>query len=355
MATRTATTAQCPGAARAGYWQVTPVGSTTTATDEDPAAATGGPVRTEGGGGPLKGERVVVTGVTGQVAEGLAVALAADNEVFGAARFSDPTARRRLEEAGVRCVPVDLAVGDVGGLPSDADLVLHFAVSKTNDWDVDLAANCGGLAWLMEHHHRARAFLHCSSAAVYRPAGHRLIDEESPLGDNHGVWPFLRTYSIAKIAAEATARWSAVRHDLPTTMARLSVPYGDRGGWPAIHLEMLRQGTPIPVHVDAPSVYHPLHDDDILRSIPALLAAASVPATVVNWGGAEAVSIEDWCGYLGDLTGLPVELQPTAATIDSGNLDLTRLHALAGPSEVPWREGMRRMVASLHPELLADG
>ena len=346
--------AQYPGAAwvQAGDRRVIPAGWA--AAGAGPAIAEVVPVTTDGGVGPLQGERVVVTGVTGQVAEGLAVALAADNEVFGAARFSDPEARRRLEEAGVQCVRVDLASGDVGALPADADVVLHFAVSKTNDWDVDLAANSGGLAWLMEHHRRARAFLHCSSAAVYRPAGHRLIAEEAPLGDNHGVWPFLRTYSIAKIAAEATARWGAERHDLPTTIARLSVPYGDRGGWPGVHLEMMRRSTPIPVHVDGPSVYRPLHHDDILRSIPALLAAAAVPATVVNWGGAEAVSIEDWCGYLGDLTGLPVEFQPTSATIDSGNLDLARLHALAGPSQVPWHEGMRRMVAALHPELLGD-
>lgn len=305
-------------------------------------------------GGGLRDERVVVTGVTGQVAEPLAIALAADNEVFGAARFGDAAARERLEAAGVRCVPVDLLAGDVGGLPADATVVLHFAVSKTNEWDTDLAANCGGLASLMEHHRQARAFLHCSSAAVYRAAGHRRLDEGAPLGDNHGVWPFLRTYSIAKIAAEATARWCAERHRLPTTIARLSVPYGDRGGWPAVHLEMLRNGSPIPVHVDAPSVYHPIHDDDILRSVPGLLAAASVPATVVNWGGDEAVSIEEWCTYMGELTGLPVHFRPTADTIDSGDLDLTRLHALAGHSQVPWREGIRRMVAARRPELL-DG
>ena len=65
--------------------------------------------------------------------------------------------------------------------------------------------------------------------------------ETDPLGDNHGVWPFLATYSICKIAAEATARWSAQRFALPTTIARLSVPYGDRGGWPAVHLHMMMQ------------------------------------------------------------------------------------------------------------------
>jgi len=134
--------------------------------------------------------------------------------------------------------------------------------------------------------------------------GHHVFVEDDPLGDNHGVWPFLRTYSICKIATEATALWAADRFELPTTIARLSVPYGDRGGWPAIHLEMMINGSDIPVHVDAPSVYHPIHEDDIRAMVPGLLGAAGTPATVVNWGGSQSASIEDWCGYLGELTGL---------------------------------------------------
>src|ERR1700690_2376729 len=186
---------------------------------------------------PLRGAKIVVTGVTGQVAEPLACALARDNEVIGAARFNDARARERLEAAGGRGVVVDLLDGEPGGPPADADYVLNFAVTKTNDWDLDLQANGGGVAWLMEHHRTARAFLHCSTTAVYKPMGHHVFAETDPLGDNHGVWPFLRTYSICKIAAEATARWAAQRWSLPTTIARLSVPYGDGGGWPSIHLE----------------------------------------------------------------------------------------------------------------------
>jgi UDP-glucuronate 4-epimerase len=41
-----------------------------------------------------------------------------------------------------------------------------------------------------------------------------------------------QTYSISKIAAEAMARSCARRLKLPTTIARLNVPYGDRSGWP---------------------------------------------------------------------------------------------------------------------------
>jgi UDP-glucuronate 4-epimerase len=272
--------------------------------------------------------------------------------VYGAARFKDAAARRRLEDAGVRCVPIDLVTGELEGLPRDAEYVLNLAVTKTNDWDDDLDANCGGLALLMEHHQHARAFLHCSSTAVYKPMGHHVFAESDPLGDNHGVWPFLRTYSICKIAAEATARWAARRFSLPTTIARLSVPYGDRGGWPAVHLHMMINGSAIPVHVDAPSVYHPLHEDDVARMVPALLEAASVPATVVNWGGDAAVSIEEWCTYLAGLTGLEARFDPTEHTIDSVQLDLTRMHALAGSTRVHWKDGMRRMVAARHGELL---
>ncbi len=303
---------------------------------------------------PIRGRTVVVAGVTGQVAEPVAIALARDNRVVGAARFRDEEARRRLEEAGVACVPVDLAAGEVGALPGDADFVLNFAVAKTNDWETDLRANSGGLAWLMEHHRAASAFVHCSTTGIYKPMGHHVFAEGDELGDNHGVWPFLRTYSISKIAAEATARWAADRFELPTTIARLSVPYGDRGGWPAIHLEMMLHGSEIPVHLDAPSVYHPIHEDDIVAMIPGLLDAAATPATTVNWGGDQPVSIEEWCGFVSELTGLPARFAPTAQTIDSVQIDLTRMHELVGHTTVDWRDGMRRMVAARHPELL-DG
>jgi nucleoside-diphosphate-sugar epimerase len=173
------------------------------------------------------------------------------------------------------------------------------------------------------------------------------------LGDNHGVWPFLRTYSICKIAAEGTARWASRRYALPTTIARLSVPYGDNGGWPAIHLHMMLSGHSVPVHLDAPSVYHPLHADDIVAMVPRLLAAASVPAVTVNWGGSEAVSIEEWCTYLAELTGTEATFQPTEHTIDSVQIDTTRMHELIGTTNVPWRDGMRRMAKALHPDLVS--
>jgi hypothetical protein len=73
---------------------------------------------------------------------------------------------------------------------------------------------------------------------------------------------------------------------------------------------------------------------------------------VVNWGGDDAVSIEDWCGYLAELTGLTARFTPTDQTIETVRMDTTRMHELVGGTTVPWRDGMRRMVRARHPELL---
>jgi len=99
------------------------------------------------------------------------------------------------------------------------------------------------------------------------------------------------TYSLAKIAAEVVARTGARQFNLPTVITRLNVPYGDNGGWMGWHLEAMIAGYPIQLHSDRPNLFNPIHEDDIIARLPALLGAASVPATILNWGGDEQVSL----------------------------------------------------------------
>lgn len=117
----------------------------------------------------MRGSKILITGPTGQVAVPVAKALAADNEVWGIARFTDSAARADLEESGVRCEPVNLASGDFTGLPTDFDYVINLAVAKSGRWEKDLAANAESVGLLMSHCRSAKAFLHCSSGAVYDP------------------------------------------------------------------------------------------------------------------------------------------------------------------------------------------
>jgi nucleoside-diphosphate-sugar epimerase len=307
----------------------------------------------------MNGEKILVVGATGQVALPLAKSLAKENEVWAVARFSDPAARASLEAGGVRCEVVDLVAPDLSVLPEDFTYALNLAVAKSGKWTEDLDASAGSVGFLMEHCRSAKAFLHCSSTAVYEPALATVFGEDHPLGDNHRIWassmPFMQTYSIGKIAAEAVARFGARRWNVPTTIARLSVPYGDNGGWPAAHLEMMAAGMDIPLHPERPNRFNPIHEDDVLKSLPGLLAAASVPATTVNWGGTQS-SIEEWCAHIGAVTGLEPSFVETDQTISSVCVDTTRLIELAGPPGTDLADGIRRMVAARRPDLVrSDG
>jgi nucleoside-diphosphate-sugar epimerase len=173
--------------------------------------------------------------------------------------------------------------------------------------------------------------------------------ETDPLGDNHRV--LLPTYSISKIAAETVARLSSRLYGLPTVIPRLNVPYGDCFAWPTMHLECILAGQPIQVLPGDPSVYSPIHSDDIIRHIPRLLEAAAVPAVTVNWAGPDVVSVQDWCSYIGRLVGKEPVIEESQFALPSVAVDVSYMEQLIGPAEVRWQDGMARMIAASHPEI----
>jgi nucleoside-diphosphate-sugar epimerase len=301
----------------------------------------------------LEDKKVLVTGPTGQVAFPFTLALAKNNDVWGAARFSDPEKRQALEDGGVTCVATDLGSGEFDDLPTDFDYVLNLAVARSPepDFDADLRANAEAVGLLMEHCRNAKAFLHCSTTGVYYPKGRDPLVENDPLGDNHRV--MMPTYSIAKISAEAVARTAARLYQLPTIITRLNTPYGNNGGWMYYHLLMMKNDVEIPIHTDGPNVYTPIHEDDIIELFPALLDHASVPARIVNVCGQEHVSIEEWCKFMGELCDLEPRFAPTTNTLESVVSDNAAQQELVGPAKVNWQEGLRRMIEARHPDWLA--
>jgi len=77
-----------------------------------------------------------------------------------------------------------------------------------------------------------------------------------------------------------------------------------------------------------------------------------VPATVVNWAGSEDTDIEQWCRYLGDITGLEPRFEKTEAALRPLPLDVSKLEERLGRTRVSWRDGLRRLVEARNPELL---
>ena len=248
----------------------------------------------------LFGAKILITGPAGQIAFPLSEELARTNEVWGIARFGDPTTRERCEAVGVKTRSVDLADPDFNGLPDDFDYVLHLAIFQTGgtDYDHAIRVNAEGTGLLMSRFRNAKAILISSNCAVYdlNDDPRHLFVESDPLGDSKPA--YAPTYPISKIAQEATARWAAREFNLPTVIARMNASYSGNGGLPAYHLDAVCSETPIPVPPED-AYYQPIHQRDIHDQIPKLLDVAGCPATVLNWAGDDTVSCREWCTYFG--------------------------------------------------------
>ncbi|MGY0500316.1 NAD-dependent epimerase/dehydratase family protein [Nocardia sp. FBN12] len=305
----------------------------------------------------LNGEKILVTGVAGQIAFPIARMLAAENEVWGLARFSRADDRQRVCDAGITPVACDLGDGDFAGVPSDFTYVVHLAASLAPGWDYDAAirANAEGTGLLLQHCRSAKGALVMSTHSVYRPQDdpRYVFTEESPLGECNST--HTPTYSMSKISQEATARLAARAFGVPVTIARMNASYGPGGGLPAMHIDALAEGRPITTRWD-PCMYSPIYEDDITVQVGALLDAASTPATIVNWGGDEAVSVQEWAAYAGELMGVDatVDVAPIEGTLRGSIADTSRRASITGPCTVGWREGIRRTVALRHPDMLVE-
>jgi len=302
----------------------------------------------------LAGEKVLVTGAAGQIGLPIARWLARENEVWGAARFRADGSRERVAGAGVTPVRVDLASGDYGELPNDFTYVVHLAAYIGPNPNIDRAMtnNAESVGLLMAHCRTAKAMLVMSTQSVYRPHPDpdHVYGEADPLGETNS--PFAPTYSMSKIGEEAVARTCARLFDLPVTIARMNASYGPNGGLPAYDADAVVEGRAVVTRHD-PSWYSPIFEDDINEQVPALLAAASVPATILNWAGDEVVSVQDWCRYVAELSGRPanIDIGPSHGGPLGAIADVSRRREITGPCKVGWRQGMRATVKARHPDV----
>ena len=296
----------------------------------------------------LDGEKVLITGVTGKVAFPIARALAARNEVWGVARLRNPEDRETLADAGITAVPLDVSTGNFSALPDDFTHVFHAAVDVGDgDWQRCVQTNAHNSGELLYHCRRAKGFVYCSTGSTYGYQGRRPLTE----ADGPGV-PLRANYSFSKVAGEAVCTWVATRFHIPLTIIRICSTYGPLGGAPADRLDLMLEGKAIVLHPDKPNNYNPIYEDDYVELGIRAMEIARTPPVVVNWAGSETVSVEDYCAYMGELVGVePIfEYRPEAHTPLWP--DVTYMHEVLGRTKVHWRDGMRRLIESRHPELV---
>ncbi len=300
----------------------------------------------------MEGQKILITGCAGQIALPMTRHFARTNEVWGLARFSQPGSREMVEEAGATPHAADLASGDLNGLPDDFDYVIHMAafMAATSDYDFAITQNAEATGLLMSHCRNAKGFLHASTAAAYRnnPDHTHAYAEGDPLGDSEQ--PYSETYGVTKLAAEAVARTMCRLHNLPTVIGRINVAYGRNGGLPSILLAMMMNGMPVVLKDSAPNMFSPVHENDMCSHAEAFLEAATVPATIVNWGGDENVSIEDMCRRMGEQAGVEPDFQYYLVGTHSRAYDSTKRQSITGPCAVSWQDGIDDMVAAYDDE-----
>lgn len=303
----------------------------------------------------IEGKRILVTGPAGQIAFPLAARLAQKNEVWGIARFSDGKSQARCEAAGIKTAVVDLVTPDWSKTPADFDYVLHLAAAIVPglDFQASIRINALGTGKVMSRFRKAKACLVMSTCGVYAaPADYgKGVLETDPLGGT--PQPYAPTYCVSKISQEAVASSCAEEFGLPTILARMNAAYGDNGGFPAMVADMVLKDIPIHVMPEGRGqIASPIHEDDIFDQTPGLLAAASVPATIVNWGGDEPVPVPEMAHYIASRVGKQAKVVAGPDGIHQYWLDHGLRTKLAGPCKVSWKVGVDRMLAARHPQAL---
>ena len=294
----------------------------------------------------LQDKKVLVTGGTGQIAGPIVEDLVRENEVWCAARFTNGARKAELEAMGVTTCQWDMRSGDTSALPDDFTHVVHSALipmPSLTDHDLGITANAEASALLMQHCRNAEAFLHLSSFCVYRfhdDHPKHAYAETDPLGIGA---TYTLSYPVSKLTSEGAVRAAARMLGLPTTIARMNVGYSwtGHGGLPVRFYKMMLEGKPIPVPIGYSNVASPIGGEDIARQAHLLLEIASVPTTVVNWAGDDAVTDREMCDHVADLTGQTATYSESAVTWDSFVSDNSRRERLIGPCEVHWKDGIR--------------
>ena len=296
----------------------------------------------------LKSSKVLVTGLTGNLGGSLVEGLLPDNEVWGFARFSRSGQREHWDGRGVHTVVGDCADGNFAGLPDDFDYVIHAGANTAPaSFQDGLRDNALGAALLMAHCRKAKAFLHVSATAVYAeyPDAEHAWHEDDLVGSSS-----MGHYNGTKLMGEGAVHAMSVHLGLPTIICRLGVQYGPhhKGGLPGIFLDMILNDQEILLPANRANAAHIISDDDIVRFLDPLLNAATVPATIVNLGGDELVSLADLIEEFGKLAGkTPCYRISDEIDYPSARLDPARRREITGPCAVTWRDGAARQYQAL--------
>jgi UDP-glucuronate 4-epimerase len=294
----------------------------------------------------VSGKRVLITGASGLVALPVAVELAKDNEVYAVARYSDPEQKRKIEASGARAIAFDMAEPDLSPLPKEVDVVINYAVLPPNFKNLAYEVNTASTGRLARRYRECEAFIHGSTGSLYEYQGERPLREDDP----YGLHSAGENYAASKIGAEYLLKHLSEDYQLPVTMVRIFSFYGPRGGGVTQRVDQVLRGEPVSVYPGVRNWHTPLYEDDYVEKTIAAAGIAKIGCEVINVGGSEMVTTQDYCRMAGEMVG------KEPIFVENGKswpiwADTTKMEKLLGPSKVSVREGVRRILETADQRL----
>ena len=142
----------------------------------------------------------------------------------------------------------------------------------------------------------------------------------------------------------------SVDYELPVTIVRIFSFYGPRGGGVTQRIDQMMRGEAVSVYPGVRNVHTPLYEDDYVEKTIAAAGIAKVGAEIVNVGGTEAVTTQEYCEIAGEILGRqPIFVENSKAWPIWA--DTTKMVELLGPNKVSVREGVRRTIEAANDRL----
>ncbi len=286
----------------------------------------------------MKGQKILVTGAPGLVGSALTLELCKNNEVYGLARFSDAGMRTKLEQAGVSIIQKDVHRESLDDLPDDFDYIFSQVV-MVDSCDENPGEAFDVVGRLMDHCRKASGVVLASSGSVYAP-GPDPLDEDGTIGP-------VNAYGISKLGGELLGIFLSQQWQIPTCILRYFFPYSPDGGRPTQWARQIANSEEILVNRAYDPVFSPLYMSDCIRYTIESARHCSVPATVINVGGAETVTQAEILAILSESLDVEPKFRETDEVPRFWNADVGLMLRLFGPPKVTLKEGLTRVAGAL--------
>ncbi len=250
-------------------------------------------------------------------------------------RFGRPGTQ--FASAGVTVIPGDfLNVSDVRAAVEGQDVVLHLLsttdpATAENDPTLDIRTNVLASVELFKSCVDAR-----TPRVVFASTGGAIYgDQDSTRFSETDLTLPVSPYAIGKLAIENYLAYFRRKHDLESTVFRISNPYGTRQnprkrqGVIPIFLRRLADSEPVTVFGDGSMVRDYLYVEDLAQMI-AEAAPASPRHAVYNLGSGRGVSLREILTTIAAATGREPQVvhRPLPPTfVDHVTLDVTRFES----------------------------